>query len=215
MTKKRALLYELIPFFVNLVLCIAVVIAYTALHQTRDVLDYLELGIAALIPLACPVISLITKRPMPIGLNVLATALTALSMYLGTAFDFYGKFSWWDLFLHGTFGFVCAAFVLHFLTRWGGSALSPFGKVAIVLLFTLGCAAVWEVWEYICNMLFHNDPQGVAAAIEKGISPIADTMEDIMIAAAGAALFGGVALIDRLTKGKVFRLLYKITEYPQ
>lgn len=209
--KKKEILFQLTPVAAGVFLSVVTMIVYATVVDAHDSLDYLEIAAGMLIPLILPVLGFVTKRPFPVILNALICLQTVLAIDLGTAFGFYSLFPWWDLFLHGLFGLICAVSAACFLIRWNGEGMTGFGKAVFILTFTLGCAALWEIWEFLCSVVLGNDPQGVQSAIELGISPIADTMEDIMIAVAGVAVFFGIVLVDKLRGGKLARWFYRVS----
>lgn len=209
--KKRNIVLQLIPFFVAAFFAVLAIVLYTFLIENRSALDYAEMSLGALIPLILPVLGWIAKKDFPVLLNAFICLQTVLAIDFGRALGFYGLLPWWDLFMHGIFGVMASVFAAYFLIRWKGEGMTGLGKAVFILMFTLGCAALWEVWEYLCSLIFGNDPQGVQSAIEQGISPIADTMEDIMIAVAGVAVFFGVVLVDKLKGGKLAGWFYRVS----
>ena len=138
---------------------------------------------------------------------IAAAVFVFLASDLGSGLYFYDKFTWWDLVMHGAFGFLCCLAVFVLLVRWGGARLNPAGFMVIILMFTLGVAAMWEIWEYAVDSITGGDSQRVAESIAQGKSPLADTMEDIIIALAGCAAFYIALLIDKLCKYRVSKLL--------
>ena len=71
-------------------------------------------------------------------------------------------------------------------------------------------AALWEVFEYICDNLLGNDAQGVRNYVGgEGVpSPLADTMEDIMITAVGVFVFYFAVFIDKLNGYTACKSIY-------
>lgn len=168
---------------------------------------YFELLASALLPFLFPVYGLITKKQLPVVLSVIAAVFVFMASDLGSAVGLYDKLLCWDLIMHGIFGFVCCMVVFVLLIRWNGIKLSPAGFMIIIFAFTMGVAAIWEVWEYLADRITGGDAQKVAESIARGKSPLADTMEDIMIAMAGCAVFYISLFIDKLCKYRVYSRL--------
>lgn len=192
------------------ILCEVAAIVFCIIYAAgggREATMYLQLIAAALLPFLVPVYSLISKKPLTPALSVAAAVFVFLASDLGSGLYFYDKFTWWDLVMHGAFGFLCCLAVFVLLVRWGGARLNPAGFMVIILMFTLGVAAMWEIWEYAVDSITGGDSQRVAESIAQGKSPLADTMEDIIIALAGCAAFYIALLIDKLCKYRVSKLL--------
>lgn len=166
---------------------------------------YVEMTVSALLPFLFPIYGLISKKRLPVILGVLSGIFVFMSCNLGSALGFYDKISYWDLILHGLFGFLCSLTVFVFLLRWNGDKLNPIGFMIIVFMFTMGVAALWEVWEYMADVVIGGDSQGVWESFADGKSPVADTMEDMMIAMAGSAVFYITLLIDKFTHHKIYK----------
>ncbi len=119
------------------------------------------------------------RRRVSFAAGVAVAAFILLASFLGSALQFYRLISWWDLLMHGLFGVVGCVVVSAVLSARG-----------ITLgLAVMGCAALWEIFEFIADALLGGDAQRVAEAMKLGTSPIADTMTDMMITMVGIAAF--------------------------
>lgn len=188
------------------VICEAAAIAFCigyAASGGREFTMFLQLIAAALLPFLVPVYSLISKKPLTPALSVAAAVFVFLASDLGSGLGFYDIFGWWDMFMHGAFGFLCSLAVFVLIVRWGGERLNPVGVMVIIFMFTLGVAALWEIWEYAADSITGGDSQRVEESIALGKSPVADTMEDIIIAIAGIAAFYIALLADKLSGYRV------------
>ena len=132
---------------------------------------------------------IITKRPFPIALTVMACYLAVAGIFFAKALNFYAFVPQYDKFLHTGFGLVGSAMIYILLMRWGGEKLSPAGVVIIVFLGALGVGAIWEIIEYVCAVFTHEDPRRVLGILKKiievgdaeqawkqGLNPIDDTI---------------------------------------
>lgn len=174
---------------------------------------YFQLITAFLLPFIFPIYGVISKKPLPLILSIISTIFVILASGLGSAIGLYDKVYCWDLIMHGFFGFACSLIVFVLLIRWNGSKLNPIGFMVIIFLFTMGVAAMWEVIEYLADRIMGGDSQRVLESIALGKSPVADTMEDIMIAMAGYAVFFITLIIDKLCHYKLYSHLCDFTGF--
>lgn len=196
--KKQKRILQWVPLFVSLILALATLIVYSVTTEEISVLIYPQVIATALATAVFPVLGKITKRDYPIFVNVLITIHIVLASYLGSALGFYGLISFWDLLMHGYFGFVFSVIMYMLLLQWNGAKLNGFGMMSLIFLSTSGAAALWEVWEYLCDVVFGGDAQRVKEALANGTSPVADTMTDIIITFAGVFVFYITLYIDSL-----------------
>ena len=73
------------------------------------------------------------------------------------------------------------------------------------MLATLGVGALWEIWEYACDTIGGGDSQRVQEALALGISPVADTMEDLMITFVGVIFFYLFLYLDKILHHQVLK----------
>ncbi|MFP4614901.1 MAG: hypothetical protein ACLFRB_03435 [Thiohalorhabdus sp.] len=128
------------------------------------------------------------ERELGVQLPVELTLITSLFLYasfgLGELQDFYVRFWWWDILLHGLSAVVLGltgfllVYTFHFTRR---VVLPPvyFGLTAFGFAVTLG--TLWEIFEFLMDWGFGFNMQK---------SGLRDTMTDLMVNATGAALAG-------------------------
>lgn len=108
------------------------------------------------------------------------------TIFLGEAFDFYNRYWWWDVVLHGgsALGFGLVGFLFVFTLFEGDRYAAPawaLGLIAFCFAVTIG--TLWEIFEFGMDRSFGLNMQ------KSGLS---DTMGDLIIDVIGAA-FGGLA----------------------
>ena len=199
-------LTEWLPGIISELIAVAFCIIY-AVTDGSKITMYPELLVSALLPFAFPVLGVITKKPLPLILSVICAVFVFLACCLGSAMGLYDIVLCWDMILHGIFGFVCSMILFVFLIRWNGNKLNPVGFMIIIFVFTMGIAGLWEVWEYIADRVTGGDAQRIAESIALGKSPVADTMEDIMAAMAGSAVFLISLIADKFCGYKLYSRL--------
>ena len=182
---------------------------------------YIQLALCLFVPAIFPVLGIITKKPYPMALTIMACYLVVVGIFFAKALNFYSFVPRYDKFLHTGFGLIGSAMVYTLLMRWGGDKLSPAGVVIIVFLGTLGIGAIWEIIEYIGALITHEDPQRVLGVLEKimavgdvqkaweqGLNPLDDTIWDLIVTVIGSAVFLIFYIVDRILGGKLCKKLF-------
>ncbi|WP_212523972.1 hypothetical protein [Actibacterium sp. MT2.3-13A] len=123
---------------------------------------------------------------LPVSFLALITVFVFSTIFLGEVFDFYERYWWWDVLLHGgsavAFGLIGLLFVL-FLFEGDRYAAPPWALAMIAFTFAVSIGAVWEVFEFAMDQLFGLNMQK---------SGLTDTMWDLIVDMAGG-LLGSVA----------------------
>ena len=196
-----------LPLIAAIFLGAITLMIYTWGLEGRNPVVFLQVGSGAMLPALFPLLDRRLTQPLPTILSWLITLHIVLSCDFGSALGFYGRFPRWDLWMHGYFGFLAGATLYVLLLRWNGAALAPAGFYILILLGTMGGAALWEVFEYSCDLLLGGDAQRVREALALGLSPIRDTMTDIILAMAGLGVFYLLLLADKMLGFKFRRKL--------
>ena len=124
---------------------------------------------------------------IPPEFELVAAVFIFLSLFLGSALDFYYRFWWWDLVLHtasgfllGIIGFV-ALFVLNQTDRVR-PAMTPAFISFFGVTFAVTLGVVWEIFEFAVDRVW---PHANMQSTETGVR---DTMVDLIVDAAGAVI---------------------------
>lgn len=107
------------------------------------------------------------------------------TLFLGEVFDFYGRFWWWDIAMHGisAIGFGLMGFVFIFMMFQGDQyAAPPWALSLFAFCFALSLGALWEVFEFAVDQIFATNMQK---------SGLLDTMGDLIVDALGAVIGAG------------------------
>lgn len=188
MNKIGKTILEYLPAIITAFLAVITLILYVTVIETHKASAYFAVSVIPLVPFAIIFANRKWKLGLPLYLVISICLHFVLAVDLGTAMGFYTRFDWWDLFVHGFFGFLGCAILYYLYLRLEKKEPNVVNLVMIVLL-TVAFAALWEIYEFIADLLLHTDMQGVEEALERNISPLTDTMTDIMIAIAGAVIF--------------------------
>jgi len=139
-------------------------------------------------------------------------AVIVLFAILGDGFKFYQKFFWWDLLLHFVAGICFVSIGL------GIAKCVPNLKLKHMLffafLFALSLHVFWELFEFICDLLFdlnmqrwHYDPHlpdTYGRIITERTPGVIDTMTDFIANISGAFLMCiGYLLKNRYSKRSI------------
>lgn len=124
---------------------------------------------------------------VPPEFQLIAAAFVFLSVFLGSAENFYERYWWWDLVLHtssgvllGIVGWIVLFLLIQAdrLPRAIGSGLLCFFGVT----FAVSLGVLWEIFEYTVDSI---RPDFNMMSHETGV---ADTMNDLIVNFAGAVL---------------------------
>ena len=118
--------------------------------------------------------------PVPVVLGIILFVFA--SIFLGEAFDFYRRFWWWDLALHGfsAVGFGLFGFLMTLMLFEGDTfAAPPWALALISFCVAMTVGSVWEIFEFAMDRSFGLNMQK---------SGLDDTMGDLIINAAGGSV---------------------------
>lgn len=169
--------------------------AIVAMVQYRWSLAFVALATLALslVPVA---VARWAEIKVPPGFITAVVMFVGATLFLGEVFDFYNRFWWWDVAMHGgsAIGFGLVGFVLVFMMFQGDRFAAPHFAIAFfAFCFALSIGAVWEVFEFSMDQLFGLNMQ------KSGLS---DTMGDLIVDMIGAGL--GAASGYAYLKGRQF-----------
>ena len=111
------------------------------------------------------------------------------TLYLGEVADFYERFWWWDMVLHGgsAVGFGLLGFLFIFMLFEGDRFAAPPFAIAILSFATaVSIGAIWEIFEFAMDQIFGLNMQK---------SGLPDTMGDLIIDTIGAGLGSGAGYL--------------------
>lgn len=124
---------------------------------------------------------------IPVPFLIFTSLFVFASIFLGEAYDFYNRFWWWDLMLHGlsSIGFGLVAFIFVYLLFEGNKYAAPrYAIFGIAFAIGLSMGTLWELFEFAADEFFGTNMQKTGRD---------DTMGDIFINLIGSfigALFG-------------------------
>lgn len=173
------------PLLVLAVWAVLVVAVPTAIYEARWSLAFVALATMAL--LLVPVLA--SRR---LGIRLPASFLAGIAVFifgtifLGEAADFYNRYWWWDVVLHGgsAVGFGLTGFLFVFMLFEGDRYAAPAWAVAFIsFCFALSIGTLWEIFEFVVD-------QTLGTNMQK--SGLIDTMWDLIVDTLGASI-GAVA----------------------
>jgi hypothetical protein len=164
----------------------AIVVTAIVLFATGDI-PYAVFGVAAATLALIPTILARSQQAqIPIELEMPLLWLVIADLTIGRLGGLYDLLPWYDKALHFSDAFLIAmiAFIVVYLLHFiGHSQRHPRIDAAIILVITLGVGALWEIGEYIVDRTLGRATQG-----SPQMSPLDDTMFDLMLAGVGGLL---------------------------
>lgn len=186
-----------------IILAAAIVIALSTQHWSNVIVTVTALFLTVL-----P--SLFSSRfeiRLPLSFLAAISLFVFGTLFLGEVFDFYERFWWWDVLLHGSsavgFGIIGFLFIFY-LFQGDRYAAPPWALALIAFCFAVSIGAIWEVFEFAMDQLFGLNMQK---------SGLVDTMSDLIVDCIGASI-GAVAGFFWL-KGRQSGLSGMIEEFVQ
>ena len=169
------------PLIIRMIWIALLVAAGDALFETRWSLAFVSLA-TLLLSLVPVIFARWADIVVPPVFMVAVVMFVGATLFLGEVYDFYNRFWWWDVMLHGgsAIGFGLIGFVLVFMMFQGDRFAAPSGAIAFfAFCFALAIGAGWEIFEYGMDQIFGTNMQ------KNGLD---DTMKDLMVDFVGALL---------------------------
>ena len=117
---------------------------------------------------------------LPLPFVAAITIFVIASIFMGEAFDFYERFWWWDIALHGSsaigFGLIGFVFVL-MMFEGDRFAAPPWALCLMAFGLAVTVGVCWEIFEFSMD-------RGFGMNMQK--SGLLDTMEDLIVDVIGA-----------------------------
>ncbi len=121
---------------------------------------------------------------LPVEVELAVTTFVFLHFLLGETANYYLRFWWFDKLLHissgilvGMVGFI----IIYFFLYTNKLRANPFMVVIFSVSFALAVGAVWEIFEFIIDIVF---------ALNMQKSGLNDTMGDLIVDFLGACIVG-------------------------
>ena len=129
---------------------------------------------------------------IPPEFQLIAAIFVFLSLFLGSARDFYYRYWWWDMVLHTGSGFLLGVigwitlFLLNRTDRLPG--IRPGFMCFFAVTFAVFLGVVWEIFEFVVDRLFP------AVNMQSNETGVVDTMHDLIVDMAGAVIVAMMGL---------------------
>ena len=177
-------------------------------HLTFRIFEVVLMIIIALTPAT---LKRYARIHIPLGLEIGFTVFCFCALILGDVADFYGRFPWWDLLLHGLSGILLGIAAWHILNVVCKKAPSGTFTFVWIICFVLAIGSLWEMMEYVTDgMLGLNSQQFLESGGTfdetiplPGREALRDTMEDMLLNLAGAIVLAtGILLFEPRTSSR-------------
>lgn len=119
---------------------------------------------------------------IPAEFEFLAVVFIFAALFLGTVYDFYERFWWWDIVLHTSSGVILGiiGFLLVYVLNEKKDIeleLNPRFIALFAFIFAVALGSFWEIFEYTMDQLFDLKMQETS---------LEDTMWDLIVDTLGA-----------------------------
>lgn len=124
-------------------------------------------------------------KSLPLEFEMILFFMVVLQLVIGETLNFYDNVRYFDKFVHFTIPFFLGfiSFILAYtMQATGNLRMSRWPLMFVIVMFSLGLGAVWEIIEYFSDNFLGTYLQASLTA-----SPLVDTMNDLI-----ADLLGGI-----------------------
>jgi len=119
-----------------------------------------------------------------------------ISYILGFVFDYYNRIYFFDAIVHSLFGLVGSVFALPILNKFKKDDFNNIiFNVFFIIIFTLGVASLWEIFEFTIDEIFEN------ANMQRSLN---NTMKDIISALLFSILYSFIYFENPKLIEKIF-----------
>lgn len=133
---------------------------------------------------------------IPDKMEILYFLFLFCAIFLGEVQNFYYRFPFWDMVLHGFSAAMIAALGFIIVSYLNNSekidiALSPFFVAMFAFCFAMTCGAIWEIYEFTADALLGTNMQKFITAeneVLAGHAALVDTMKDMIVNTIGALI---------------------------
>jgi len=127
---------------------------------------------------------------VPHEVQIFVIGFVFATLFLGEVRDYYERFWWWDLLLHGTAGLLLGilGFMIVYVLNENERVdmhMRPSFLALFAFCFSQAIGAVWEIFEFAMDELFGLTMQKPMLGDASGLT---DTMWDLIVNAIGAAI---------------------------
>lgn len=127
---------------------------------------------------------------VPSEIQLVVVLFTFATLFLGEVWDYYERFWWWDLALHGTAGILLGLFGLLtvYLLNENKAVdlhMRPSFLALFAFCFAVGIGTLWEIFEFGMDQLFGLTMQKPMLGDPSGLT---DTMWDLILDSLGALI---------------------------
>lgn len=211
--------------FVIGVVIVSLLIARGQTTVTEVVFRAMQFVLMILLLQAPSVLKLRYRIEVPIVLSSVVLLFAFTALILGDGLNFYGRFTWWDKLLHAESGVLLsmvAMWLIHVIMAENDKYIyfNKYFLALFLVMFSLGMGAFWEILEYSYDSLAGTNSQQFMASTTgsiilptdiplKGHEALRDTMTDLILDFAGAAV---VAVVGFVNHNRIVERYYSIVQ---
>lgn len=168
-------------------------------HIAFQLFENLLMIIVTLVPV---ILGRTANMKIPKAMEIAFVGFCFASLVMGDLLDFYGRFPWWDVVLHGISGIMLGILGYAIFNFFNANAPRPPLFMAIwIICFAMGSGAMWEIFEYITDGIFGLNSQQFLTSSGtfdhttplQGRAALQDTMEDLILDFLGSTVIAIIA----------------------
>jgi hypothetical protein len=175
---------------------IMIIAATIAVYEQQ----WLNVFIVAAISGMCLLPGLVSRRTtvyIPPEFQLMAIVFVFASLFLGEIGNYYQRFWWWDILLHGSSGLLMGilGFLLVYVLNSDPNVrlrMSPGFIAVFAFAFAMTVGALWEIFEFAMDSLFGMSMQTPMLGDESGLT---DTMIDMIVNAIAALIIAVIGYV--------------------
>ena len=118
------------------------------------------------------------------------------SHFIGVTCEVYNKIYWYDKFIHFISGILTSFASIYIIAKSKKEKNVKF-TILFIVSFSLMCASLWEIFEYLSSYYFNVDPQKVQ------VTGVTDTMGDIIVAFLGSIIVSFIYYYEYIDNKKL------------
>jgi len=176
-------LYLTLTWLLQLLLAVGVVLFLLR----RDWENVFLTGIVIALTLVPAFLSRRYRVIIPPEFQLVAAVFVFLSLFLGSALDFYYRFWWWDIVLHTASGFLLG--IIGFISLYVlnqtdqlPTGMKPAFRCFFGFTFAVTLGVMWEIFEFTVDRLWP------AIDMQSTGTGVVDTMKDLVVDTIGAVV---------------------------
>ena len=166
---------------ITIIIIVSILSLFRVINELDNSMGVILKDLSIILTLPAPYIfEKAFKKNLDEGFKFIWIIFIFMAHFLGVINEFYAKYYYFDKITHTISGLL-SAYVAVLIT--GKKTNSTSLSILFIISFSALCAVSWEIFEFVCKIIFGGDAQRVA------LTGVDDTMLDIIVALTGSICF--------------------------